>query len=128
MAKKETKAEATVRENLEYEAQYAAFVETYAARFAAAMFDYMTLTWTGFSVSRLDAETYVFSSQESYSTVELKVTPPANRNWEAVAKLEQVEDYLKEYALEQEEENRKYYAKQAALNKLSKEERELLGL
>ena len=128
MAKKETPAERAVRENLQYEAEYAAFVETYPARFAALLFDYMNLEYAGFRVKRLDAETYLFTGCLAWSTTELKVSPPANRNWEVVSALEETENYVDMFAQEQEEAARKHEAKKAALNKLTKEERELLGL
>ncbi len=125
---KETKAERLAREELEAEASYQAFVREYPARFAALMYEYLSLEHAGFNVDKVDDETYSFYRGEKWSSYELKVTPPANRNWEVVSNLEEVESKLAEYAAEQAEETRKYSLKCAALGKLTKEERELLGV
>jgi hypothetical protein len=126
---KETKAERAAREEFEAEVSYQNFVREYPARFVAVMYEYLTREHAGFRVHKLDAETYSFSREDySYSNRELKVAPPANRNWEAVEALEEVEHYLADYARELAEENRKFMVKQTALAKLSKEERELLGV
>jgi hypothetical protein len=126
---KMTKAEQLHNAELEAEASYQKFVCEYPVRFVAAMFAYLQLDHAGFRVKKLDAETYSFSCEDySYSDRELTVTPPANRNWETVNALEEVEHYLADYARELAEANRQYAVKQAALAKLSKEERELLGV
>jgi hypothetical protein len=126
---KETKAEQLHNAELEAEVSYQKFVREYPARFVAAMYEYLTLEYAGFRVHKLDAETYNFSVEgERWSDCELKVAPPANRNWEVVEALESVERGLLRYAAEQAEANRQYAVKQAALAKLSKEERELLGV
>lgn len=127
---KETKAEAAARQELEAEVSYQKFVREYPARFAAVLYEYMDLHYVGFRVKKLDEETYSFNrdSDNRWSERELKVTPPANRNWESVSALEDVERELKNYAEEQAEERRKATVRQAALSKLNAEERELLGL
>jgi hypothetical protein len=126
---KETKAEAAARHELEAEASYQAFVRQYPARFACVLFKYMELEHAGFRVKRMDHETYSFYRVDHrWSERELKVTPPANRNWEVTTLLGDVESELADYAAEQAEADRKFAVKTAALAKLNKEERELLGL
>lgn len=127
---KETKADREARMALEQEAEYQQFVREYPARFAKLMFDYMNLSHAEFYVKQLDAETYEFSrdSYSSWKNSTLKVSAPANYNRKVMYDLEEAERYLQDYARELAESLRKYQVKQAALNKLSAEERELLGL
>jgi hypothetical protein len=126
---KETKAEAAARHELEAEVSYQAFVREYPARFAAVLFEYLQLEHAGFRVKKMDAETYSFyRADHQWSDRVLKVSPPANRNWEVTTLLGEVESELADYAAEQAEADRKYAVKAAALLKLSAEERELLGV
>jgi hypothetical protein len=126
---KETKAERAVREELEAEASYQDFVRKYPTRFAALLFDAAVKHNDVLIVARLDAETYRFAREnETWSDVVLKTTAPANRDWEALYNLEAAEQLVKNRETELDEENRKYHARQTAFAKLSKEERELLGV
>jgi hypothetical protein len=108
---------------------WARFTESYPTRFASLMWRYLTQTAAGFRVKKLDDETYEFDRDDySYRTYELKVTPPVNYVWEVMDAMDSAESYLEDYAREVAEEERKYLVKVAALNKLSAEEKELLGL
>lgn len=130
MSKRETAAERRAREaanRQEHEVRvWAEFTAQYPKRFAALLFAYADLDYAEFRVKKLDDETYEFSHK--YTDVTLKVTPPLNYVWDVMNNLESAEYELKEYQEEVAEEERKYAVKQAALAKLSKEERELLGL
>ena len=126
---KETKAERAVREEAEAVVAWAIFVQEYPTRFAAVMFDAAVKHNDVLTVSKLDDETYSFSREnENWSDVALKATPPVNRDWEVLYLVEKAEQLVKNRQTELDEENRKYHARQTALAKLSKEERELLGV
>lgn len=126
---KETKAEREARMANELAAEWAEFVAAYPTRFAALMFAYMDLSHVGFQVRKIDAETYEFTRHEYlYRQFTLKVTPPANYSYETTDAVETLEAALADYAREEAEAQRRYQVKQAALAKLSKEERELLGV
>lgn len=126
---KETKAERAVREELESEVAWQKVVREYPTRFAALMFDAAVKHNDVLIVARLDAETYRFGREdETWSDIVLKTTAPANRDWEVLYELEKAEQLVKNREAELDEANRKYHARQTALAKLSKEERELLGV
>lgn len=125
---KETKTEREARTAQEQATAWAEFVAAYPTRFAALMFAYMD-TAGDFQVRKLDAETYEFTRHEHlYRNFQLKATPPENYNHSTVDAMETLEGALADYAREQAEAQRRYTVKLNALAKLSKEERELLGL
>jgi hypothetical protein len=121
---KETKVEAEARRAREADAEYAEFVQSYPVRFVALMFNFMDTP--GFSVKRVDAETYEFNSNESEWW--LRVSPPINRNWETVTAMEDAEHAFAQYAADRAEESRQMMVRSTALAKLTAEERELLGV
>lgn len=125
----EKRAEAAALRNAEFAVEYAAFVQAYPTRFANVMFKYMELPHADFRVKKLDDETYAFSRTDySWKSLELKVNPPAEPDWDYMNVMLNVEEYLADYAKDVAEQMRKHNVKQAALQKLSTEERELLGL
>jgi hypothetical protein len=108
---------------------WAEFTASYPVRFANLMYRYMTLDYAQFRVKKLDEETFEFYREDyRYSDLVLKVTPPANWNWEYLNEVEQAEALLADYDREQAEERRKESVRLAALSKLTAEERELLNL
>ena len=108
---------------------WAEFTATYPVRFVNLMFRYMELAYAQFRVKKLDEETFEFSREDyRYDNLELKVTPPANWNWEYLNEMEQAEALLADYDREQAEERRKESVRLTALSKLTAEERELLNL
>ena len=130
---KETKAVRQAREAEEQMAkdrtEWAEFTAGYPANFANLMFEYAKLDYAGFRIKKLDHETYFFSRDDySYKEYELKVTPPVNYVWEYLHEFDQAYELLHDYAREKAEESRKQMVRSAALDKLSKEERELLGI
>jgi hypothetical protein len=125
---RETKAERAEREAVDRDNEWNLFRDSYPTRFSALMFSYFDNAHAGFQVKRLDAETYSFSCSNHFDSFDLKVTPPANFNYETMFAMEQAESALEDYAKEVAEANRRYQVKTAALAKLSKEEKELLGL
>jgi hypothetical protein len=126
---KETKAERAIREEEEAVIAWWKFSQEYPTRFAALMFNVAVIHNDVLDVVKLDAETYKFYKDgESWSETELKTTPPLNRDWEVLYDLEAAEQLVNNREMELDEEERKNCARQAALAKLSKEERELLGV
>jgi hypothetical protein len=125
----EKRALAAEKEAKEMAATWAEFTAKYPSRFANALFKYMELEYAMFRVNKLDDETYEFSREDySYSTYELKVTPPVNYSWEFMSAMDNVESYLADYAAEKAEELRKMRVRLSALEKLTPEERDLLGV
>lgn len=127
---RETAAEKRVRleqERAERDARvWAEFTATYPVRFANVLFKYMELHYDRFYVKKLDDETYQF--ERDYTDETLKVTPPANYDWEYFNALDSVETAVREYYEEKQEAERKYAVRRAALAKLTAEEKELLGV
>ena len=124
---KETKAEREVRMAAEQMAEWATFVDAYPTRFAALMFNYMNTP--GFTVKKLDAETYEFNRPDHlWREYQLKVTPAVNWSSATVDAMDTLERSLAHYAAEQAEYRRRETVRKNALNKLDREERELLGL
>ena len=125
---KETKADREARMEQEQAVQWAEFVAAYPTRFAALMFAYLD-TGGEFQVKKLGTETYNFTRHEHlYRSYQLPVSPPAHYNYSTVDAMETLEAALADYAAEQAEVQRRWEVKQNALNKLSAEERELLGV
>ncbi len=102
------------------------FTAAYPKRFAALLFSYMELNYAEFRVTKLDEETYEF--ERKYTAAQLKVTPPANYNWEVLNDMERAEEELRDYAEERAEEARRAQVRANALMKLTAEERELLNV
>lgn len=131
--KRKTAAEKRADVNQEYTAhrikQWAEFTAAYPAKFANLMFEYATLSYAGFRMHKLDDDTYTFSRDE-YSSAEytLKVTPPAEYSWDFEYEFDQAYALLADYVAEQAEQERKRQLRVNALNKLTAEERETLGL
>ena len=109
-------------------ATWAEFTRAYPLRFSALLFSYMSESHAGFTVVKLDEETYVFSRTGHCHESTLKVTPPVNYNWEYLNDMDEAEAALSEYAREMAEEARKRRVKEVALAKLNNEELEMLGL
>jgi hypothetical protein len=108
---------------------WAEFTATYPVRFVNLMYRYMALDYAQFRVKKLDEETFQFLREDyRYDNLVLKVTPPANWNWEYLNEMEQAEALLADYDAEQAEERRKESVRMVALSKLTAEERELLNL
>ena len=109
--------------------EWAEFTAKYPVRFANLMFRYMELDFAQFRVKKLDEETFEFSREDyRYDNLALKVTPPANWNWEYLNEVQQAEALLADYDAERAEERRKESVRLTALSKLTAEERELLNL
>lgn len=124
---RESKVEREAREAVDRYNEWTLFCDSYPTRFASLMFAYFEHAHAGFRVVKCDSETYTFG-RHAYGFVDLSVTPPANHNYDTMYVMGRAEAALQEYELEVAEENRKYQAKSAALAKLTKEEKELLGL
>jgi hypothetical protein len=108
---------------------WAEFTASYPVRFVNLMYRYMALDYANFRVKKLDEETFEFSREDyRYDDLVLKVTPPANWNWEYLNDMAQAEALLTDYDAEQAEERRKDSVRMNALAKLNAEERELLNL
>jgi hypothetical protein len=74
-------------------------------------------------------DNYAFSPPEDISWWDARFLLPAEmKEWEDFYNLENVESYVKAYAKQKEEKERRYEMRKAALAKLTKEERELLGI
>lgn len=128
---KETKAERQLREEAAADLQYNEFKQTYHNRFASAMFMFMNLSHEGFSVSEGNPGTYVFTRYEKDAwngVLHLPATLPEFQDWALMTALTEVEEMFRAYMKEKAEAERKSLVRQTALAKLSKEERELLGV
>lgn len=126
---KETKAEREVRLQAEQNERWAEFVAEYPARFANVMYLFMNNSHAGFTVKRFDYDTYEFGRHDHmWAVYTLKTTPPQNYSLDVMDALENLESEFKAFKAEEAEAQRKYEVRQAALAKLNKEERDLLGL
>ena len=82
--RKETKAEAILRMEAEAVASYQKFVSEYPARFAAVMFAGIEHSHM-FVVKKVSPNSYSFQrAATEYSQVLLVVSPPVERDWNAV--------------------------------------------
>ena len=110
-------------------AEWAVFTATYPVKFANLMFKYAELDFAGFKISKLDEQTYTFLRCDyAYKQYTLTAIPPSEYDWEYVNEFELAHDLLADYDREQAEVFRRSEMRLNALNKLTKEERELLGI
>jgi hypothetical protein len=130
---KETAAARREREAKEFdkakELEWAEFTAAYPANFANLIFEYMGLYYAGFRVRKIDSDTYNFNREDySWKEFTLQVVPPKSYTWEYINDFDNAYKTLADYAAEKAEERRRESVRMAALAKLSKEERELLGV
>lgn len=127
-SKTECRAQQKAR-RIEFETtEWAKFAATYHVRFANLLFKYMELSYDQFNVMKVDDETYAFDLADSYLTYDLTVTLPASYNRSYMDTVEKLEFELSRYYARLKEANRQTSVRAAALNKLTDEERRLLGV
>ena len=121
---RETKAERLAREAAEQAAYEAAQAATYPERLMAALEE--ATTKNNYELKVRDG-LFELRDRDS-SDYDLALTLTYQYNTHSQSALEDLEWDLRGKAQERAEAERRYQVRQAALNKLSKEERELLGL
>jgi len=119
---KETKTERKVRENYECEVRINDERREYLPKFMALL---ERATKLNFAVEVKDGKFVVTDRDDYYDSAHYLT---ADYSEESQNKLDNLAYYVDDKQKKQDEENRKFQLKQNALNKLSKEERELLGL
>jgi hypothetical protein len=126
---KETAKERKEREEAASELLFAKTKAEYPKRLMRAMANYAALPDFSFTADLTLEDNYAFSPPEDISWWDARFLLPAEmKEWEDFYNLETVESYVFKYAEARAEEERKYEMRKAALAKLSKEERELLGI
>jgi len=109
---------------------WAEFLAEYNTRLAKLMFNFLTQDPV-FTVVRVD-DTYSFSRNNRYSSVSVLSANLASLgdtyNHDVINAMENAEYELDQYLAEMAAQLAQHHARQNALNKLSAEEKELLGL
>lgn len=124
---KETKSERKERELVENKVAFLSATEKYTLRLLNLVVNVAVINDNAITVKRgSNANEYIFYCRIHYLSVVL--LPAVMTTWEHFYDLERVEDSIREYYAEIEEDKRKYAVKTAALAKLNPEELELLGL
>lgn len=125
----ERRAEAEQARKESEAATWAEFVKSYPARFANAMYDFLTNS-PALAVKRLDENSFEFyrNDQAYYDPRTLPAVLPETYSWELIYALESVENQVEELRAERDAEWRRMQTRAAALAKLTPEEREALDL
>ena len=125
---RETRDQRAEREAVARDNEWNEFVDKYSARLHALMYAYLNTPEGGFVVTKVDDETYEFGRTDYFEEVVFNVTPPVSYDWECLNAMDQCEQSINDWKHEVAEVVRKRKVKEAALTKLTAEERELLGL
>jgi hypothetical protein len=126
---KETAKQRKEREELEAKFRFVELQKAYPRRLMRSMMDYVQLGQFLVVPHISQPDVYVFYPDPNLSYVDAHFDMPAEMiTWDNFYDLEKIEAYVKEYAEAKDEEHRKAQARKDALAKLSKEERELLGV
>lgn len=129
--KAQKQAEAELQRHTEREKQWEEFKAEYPTRFAALLFDFHKFGATDYNLNVVRAENnyeFCWGAGWNRKSVDLEPTTPAEQNWQYRYNLEEAEAAIQEERDRLAEAERKQQLRQAALNKLSDEEKKALGL
>lgn len=128
--KAQKQAEAELQQYAEREKAWEEFKAEYPTRFAALLFDFHKFSATDYNLDVVRTEdNYEFCWGTSWNrkSVDLKPVPPSQQSWEYLYGLEAAEAAIQEERDRIAEAERKQRLRQAALDKLTAEEKQVLG-
>ena len=128
---KETKAERLIREQSEQTTERNVFITRYPHRLAWLMVNYANAPGFSIDFANRALDSYEFSYDSHWATWELPLMPNIityNDLCDITQRLEEAEHAVEDYHDRVEAERLMYEARQAALAKLTPEDRNLLGL
>ena len=119
---RETKAQREAREEAAMQKQYEEERDNYFPRLMNALVLANTVNYRVVAISTKEFRVYPEDNYDAYRNISVEYNPEDQRM------LEDMEDDIRYKVEEREAAEAFYRARQAALNKLTREERELLGL
>ena len=128
--KAEKKAEAEEILIKQNEADWELFKKEYPNRFAALLFDFHKFSATDYNLNGVRSENnyeFCWGASWNRSSVDLSPIPPNNYDWEYAEKMRDAERAIQEERDRIAEAERKEQIRQNALNKLTDEEKKILG-
>ena len=128
--KAEKQAEAEEIKKKQNDADWEFFKEDYPNRFAALLFDFFKFGQTDYNLSVVrTVNNYEFCWGAGWNrcSVDLSPNPPENYDWEYAEKMRDAERAIQEERDRIAEAERKEQIRQNALNKLTDEEKKILG-
>lgn len=129
--KAQKQAEAAIARRNEQQKEWEEFKAEYPTRFAALLYDFHKFGATDYNLNVVRAENnyeFCWGAGWNRKSVDLEPTTPVEQNWQYRYNLEEAEAAIQEERDRLAEVERKQQLRQAALNKLSDEEKKSLGL
>lgn len=129
--KAQKQAEAAIARRDEQKKEWEEFKAEYPTRFAALLYDFHKFGATDYNLNVVRAENnyeFCWGAGWNRKSVDLEPTTPVEQNWQYLYNLEEAEAAIQEERDRLAEAERKQQLRQAALNKLSDEEKQALGL
>jgi len=128
--KAEKQAEAELKRQVEQKAEWKKFKAEYPSKFAELIFDFFEFGATDYNLSVIRTENsyeFCWGAGWNRKSVDLQPVPPEDYNWEYLQAFREAETAIQEERDRIAEAERKQRLRQAALDKLSDEEKKALG-